>query len=729
MITYPVIFFGAGGPLREDFEDYSVGSLTGYAQGWQYNDHQWLVRRSTSRYTAYTWKDYGVSGAFDAWNDYGIGTISLADTNNFLGVGNFGIREWNNGFSTPYFRDTLGQFTSSDYVTGYGYINFNWQANAPFDGYKSDYWCTKFIGKLMLPISGTYALYVDRDEAARIYVGNEGGPSTLIFNQWGTAVPSPAALEACSQFTYNSGQIDILIHFYENVGNSRLRLYWQKPSTPGGSPTGPISIILPSDFGITGYVREFSVQGAFTDHGANRMSAYGYYVTGRANADKERDYSRQDMNMSGNYSYGIVNMDGRSDYASLSLEAVGKYLYGYSYSDNFDAARSVIQNHGFYAYRSAFSNDRDYATNYTNAAGYHVIGYVTGDDRDYARQSMVAAGHHITGWVNADATLNFAYNTLGYDGLYASRYIIPLQTEATFNTIGQYGIYLPRFVNSNDGDFSFTSVNPSGYYVTGFHNYNDADYAKNEVNPAGYHVYWQVTGDRFLDYSSNSVTTAGAYSFGIAYMSGFMNGGYNQIGFSDSYYRSVYVYAKEMEPAYSILNLAGYSLYRYSNVDDRDCGYGEINCNGNYFNRFAYSSEAEPSYNILNSAGYHVPSNPYSNEAEPAYCRLDMLGDFYYSRMVSREAEPALNYLGIVDSSYFARFVYADRYEDFGRNILLLDGEYYRQAPSTANDAATLSATWSGSYTTAVVNTLDYWASLYETSLFDPVQTKQYFYL
>ncbi len=688
MITYPTIFFGtATGPLKEDFESYSAGALPTYDQVWQYNYHQWLIGPNPNKYKGFTWKDFGVSGAFDDFQNYSFGAIDVDVDTNLLGQGNFEIRPWS-GFSAGFYRDQEGKFTSADQLRGYAYINFDWGTNSPINAYKSDYWSAKFVAKLTLPQDGTYRFYVERDEACRIYVGREDGPNNLVFDKWG--IPPVSGLEAGDPFTFTSGQIDILIDYYEDTGPAKLKLSWTTPYSASPIP------ILPSDFGNSGYVRSFTPYRTPIDQGRMGYDMLGVYRLGVVKTDVLRDYGQTSYNFSGNYSLGVVKTDVlKSGPARTSLTHAGYHVFKNQDMSASEEALNQIQHKGFYAYKVAFpSVESDPAFTAVNEEGYYV--YKTADvaGLDFAKTQISPQGFHDVAYIIPTKEMDYGLVSTTHDGNYYFKnvflnyldqgsgvirpegyyvtYLVYNQNtvENTYNTVDPHGAYYPRYLNNDYRDYGRVSVLPSGYHITGYVN-TDAprDFGNTLITHAGHAPYWMVTGDRQTEYTKNTLEQYGIY-----------------------FYK--HHDEREAEPVFDKIEYDGLYFPRYLNNPYAEPASNYIQEHGNYFYKNAFFRVPENVKNIISPAGYHITGFVNSLGIDYSKTTINPVGHYVSGQQQVSGIDFAQNILAPVGNYFYAQVF--NRNQDQSCELLSYDGEYkpiyiyFAQAEYTYNklDAA-----------------------------------------
>lgn len=753
MITYPTIFFGIGnGPLKEDFEEYSGGALPVYDQIWQYVEHQWLVPKNPNKYVGFTWKERGVSGAYDDFESWAVGAVNLsANYDPYMGQGNFEIRPWS-GFSAGFYRDSRGEFTSADQLRSYPYINFDWGTAPPINAYKSDFWSAKFISKLILPLNGTYQLYVERDEAARVFVGREDGPNTMIFNGWGT--PPPGVKEACTPITYTAGEIDILIDFYEDTGLSKLKLYWSTPTVPGGGPTTPPVIIGPGDFGNSGYVRVFSPQGPFQDQGQASLDFKGQYSIGVIKAGPyQEDRAHHDLYMSGHYSLGVIYNAQTTENVSDFVNYAGYYAPKNVYQPFTENSQTQVDPRGLYIYRSAFSYETEPALNQVDSKGFYAyktafaptsdlgiarVGFDYGNyfyktanfrQPENVKNNLNTAGFYALGIIYSDVLSDQGINALYPEGFYKSLYAPYNDRDFGTNIADMNGNYFPLYVYEREADYGVNNLLPSGYYITGYVN-TDAprNFGGANLKTSGHYAYWLVTGDRFTEDVGqvNMLVGEGRYIYKnfLAYTQENVNHLINY----DGIYFSRYFYTDTIEPAFNTIDPEGIYYPTYLNNLQGDVGannlfpsgyyttgyvntygndFGRINVNpvGHYVSGFTEAAWADFGLNNLAPVGnYFFGIHTFYFRDDFSENVLGFDGDYRSIFIYFQQQEPSYNKLD-AQGEYYWRYK-PHRVQEQPYNKMFMDGLYLsRYVPTYDADPSYVSILPSGHYLTGFLKT------------------------
>ncbi len=122
-------------------------------------------------------------------------------------------------------------------------INFNWQTGSPDPGIPGDHFSARWSGKFNFA-AGTYRLRVGADDGARVAVDGN-----IVINRWSDAVGGFAVNTA--DVTLGAGTHEIIIDYYENVGNAGVQFSWSTVTGGGALPvpvTGatPVPTLPPS---------------------------------------------------------------------------------------------------------------------------------------------------------------------------------------------------------------------------------------------------------------------------------------------------------------------------------------------------------------------------------------------------------------------------------------------------------------------------------------------------
>lgn len=669
MITYPVIFFGAGGPLFEDFEEYLEGDLPVYPQVWQYNYHQWLVPRNPTKYAGFTWKDYGVSGAFDFFESprYHVGQIDTTILSNLKGSGNFEITPWT-GLSAAFFRDKNGVFTSADQLRGYEYVNFDWGEGAPVSGYKTDDWCMRMIANVKIPTSGTYRMYVERDEGARIWVGRELGPSNLIFEKWGAPVVSGP--EAATPFNFSAGIIDIRIDFYDQSGPAKLKLFWEGPDLP-------YRMMLPSDFGNSGYERFYLPFNAGFDQASGKLTFDGSYRFGYIYADPvHSDYGRNLLKTAGTYSPSVVKTDAlREDFGRNELNFEGYHRYVYQPQKYSDHSRTNFKLDGFYTYTSTLADASDEAVNRIRFDGKYLEGRIYSYTQDLARNRLQMGGVFARGVINLDIAYTLGINEISPQGNYTRPQAPFLEVDPAFVEGKFDGNYYPIHIYATYEEQVQMGISPVGSYWTGYAISRGQDRGRIGVNHAGHAIYWQVSGDKKMD--------QGRTSLGFSYAT---------YSFKDSSFASKEAITTEISqhgdyyprylsnPYADLINaeISPYGVYfsRFLDADYSDSAQGLIRPSGHYLYYSVPTFGNDFGKTEITTRGYHITKYvDFDRVKDFGGERINPQGNYFYAIDNYRYKDNAGSYLSY-DGEYTPIYIYGLG-DDYAFNQTNLEGLYY----------------------------------------------------
>ena len=722
MITYPILFFGAGGgPLKEDFSDYPAGDVVSHDQIWQHHSNQWLVPKNPTKYVGVTWRDYGVSGANDDFSSYDFGEISTSESQNLKGLGNF--EKAHNGFSVGFYREPKGGFVSSDTIRGTDYINFDWGTDAPIENFKQDFWSAKFIGKLNLPIDGTYKFYVERDNSCRIFVGREDGPNLLVFDKWGVDVTN--VLEEGYGFTFSAGPIDILIDFFDDEGDAKLKLYWSKPIVPGGSPVTPPEIILPSDFGNSGYIRTFCNSGPYSSPTNQSVDIYGSYQFGAPPGEFiYLNIGESLLDLSGSYWLGVSYADKLKQSLSNDLSYAGYYLERNFEIETYDSSNNFIEDVGFYTYHAATSIDADVVENSISAKdSFYANKLFTLRQLESNSERINAAGFYASGRVPIDDSREFVSNKIETHGFHGIRFVYDKKASDAIFLANVYGNYFPVHVHARTYDEAANIVFPSGYYISGYVNANYSDTSRGSVDIEGHRAYWMVTGDKVFESSINKnllgidygvyfyrnvidraddSTIESLYSDGI-YSSRYVDGNYleqnkSEIAHIGAYY-NIWAYStpddfvkNQVVPAgyfvysrcdfktdsfvESKISQAGYHVSGFVPRSYQETRTNEINSNGNYFFGVNFLRGLDAAKASINSQGLYFciySPNKYLDESSST---LSHSGHYYWRLVPHRSETVYARENMLVNGEYASRFFPYKFGVDFGQTSIDHYGAY-----------------------------------------------------
>lgn len=100
-------------------------------------------------------------------------------------------------------------------------INFNWGSGSPNISMDKDTFSSRWTGKLIVPVDGTYTIYTRSDDGIRVWIDN-----TQIINNW----TNHSLKENSANKQLTQGSHTIRIEYYENSGKAQIQLLWSSPS-------------------------------------------------------------------------------------------------------------------------------------------------------------------------------------------------------------------------------------------------------------------------------------------------------------------------------------------------------------------------------------------------------------------------------------------------------------------------------------------------------------------
>ena len=103
-------------------------------------------------------------------------------------------------------------------------VDFDWDTGEPAVGIASDQFSARWEGFLEAPHSGLYAIHVESDDGARLWLNGE-----LVIDGWSDRAATQ--LNVC--WPLQAGvKYPIKLEFYERSREAVIRLLWSSPSTP-----------------------------------------------------------------------------------------------------------------------------------------------------------------------------------------------------------------------------------------------------------------------------------------------------------------------------------------------------------------------------------------------------------------------------------------------------------------------------------------------------------------
>lgn len=665
MITYPVIFFGQqGGKIKEDFDDYDLGALPVYPQIWQYTYHQWLVKNNPNKFTAFTYKDYGISGAWDSFEEYQVGPININPS--FLeGVGNFDNRSWS-GVHAGFYRDTKGKFTSADQLRMLPYIYYNWGDDAPISGYKTDNWSMKMIAQFRVPCSGNFRFFIERDEACRMWIGRENGFDTLVFDKWG--VPVVSGSETSAIINMNSGISNLLIHYYDDAGSAKLKLSWEGPCFTKRP-------MLPSDFGDENYVRVYYPFYGGLDQGNQSIDINGNYILGVIHTDlNSSDVTRNNLSFQGIYEQTLIYFDGKMNSSLNVLSASGYYINGRIGANWNDRSNNVLDGRGFYS--SAFNDSYTVngAIGQMSQAGFHGLRYLDRFTNEKTRGNINFFGFHGTGRLYVDTVREKSYSELRPEGFYTPTHLVHLEEDLAVEQIQLVGLHYPLYKYTRDKDAANQEIYLAGISVTGYPLNGTNESASNFISQDGHYAYGIVTFDSSKEVGFNTIDNRGFYVYKtISTKDG--NAASTSLDFDAAYYNKYLINNADVERSLNVLDTQGLYFSRYFDNDYKELVGNEIFGSGFYASSITNFRGGDDSINNVSLAAYHITGtvlNPYNSKGKSL---LLTAGNYFYQFLPYKNGDAAsgvLDLLGLYysDKSYYRDHSLSQELLDFGGNYL-----------------------------------------------------------
>jgi hypothetical protein len=140
------------------------------------------------------------------------------------------------GLAAQYFRQI--NLTDLAFMRTDPNVAFDWAGKSPSDLLNVDNFSVRWRGKITARFTEAYTFYVGSDDGERLWV-NGGTP---IIDQWKrhASVPEDVATRTVS---LTAGQpVDIVLEYFENGGDSNVRLSWYSKSEPKAVvPTSALS--------------------------------------------------------------------------------------------------------------------------------------------------------------------------------------------------------------------------------------------------------------------------------------------------------------------------------------------------------------------------------------------------------------------------------------------------------------------------------------------------------
>lgn len=138
------------------------------------------------------------------------------------------------GLSAQYFRQT--NLTDLAFMRTDARVDFDWMGGSPNNLLNADNFSVRWRGKITARFTDNYTFYVGSDDGERLWVGG-----TLIIDRFIRKPSVPEDVSATVMMT--AGQpVDIQLEYFENGGDSSVRLLWYSKSEPKAVvPTSALS--------------------------------------------------------------------------------------------------------------------------------------------------------------------------------------------------------------------------------------------------------------------------------------------------------------------------------------------------------------------------------------------------------------------------------------------------------------------------------------------------------
>jgi len=106
-------------------------------------------------------------------------------------------------------------------------VDYNWGNGSPASAVSADNWSARWTRSVYFS-AGTYRFHATSDDGVRVFVGDRH-----IINDWS----DHAARTSSATITLSAGTYPVAVDYYEHGGEARLRVWWERISDSGGSPT------------------------------------------------------------------------------------------------------------------------------------------------------------------------------------------------------------------------------------------------------------------------------------------------------------------------------------------------------------------------------------------------------------------------------------------------------------------------------------------------------------
>ena len=105
-------------------------------------------------------------------------------------------------------------------------IDYYWALSAPIAGIPADQWSAEFTGRLIVPTSGAYTIYLKSEDGGQVFLDG-----TLLINRYGVQ----PLTEWSANVTLMAGEHNLQVTYMANNGNSEIHLSWQGPGIAKGT--------------------------------------------------------------------------------------------------------------------------------------------------------------------------------------------------------------------------------------------------------------------------------------------------------------------------------------------------------------------------------------------------------------------------------------------------------------------------------------------------------------
>ncbi|GGG03841.1 hypothetical protein GCM10010912_55770 [Paenibacillus albidus] len=131
--------------------------------------------------------------------------------------------------NSPVQRGLLGQYFNNVTLSGSPAlirtdpnINFAWRQGSPDRAIQADLFSVRWSGKLSAAYSERYTLYSSSDDGIRVWIDK-----VLVIDSW----VNQSGQERAGNVQLIAGKLhEIVVEYYENLGDARVVLMWQSPS-------------------------------------------------------------------------------------------------------------------------------------------------------------------------------------------------------------------------------------------------------------------------------------------------------------------------------------------------------------------------------------------------------------------------------------------------------------------------------------------------------------------